>query len=282
MGIETTGWVGPRPDRAVGVFLDAENVAGIDERTLEELLQEVAEYGPLVVRRAYGRWSNPGLARLQRPLTALGFELIHAWHPVKGKDSADILMVVDAMTMAMRMPDLGTFVLITSDSDFSPLFRRLREMGRAVIGVGRQSALSEMVMRSCSRYIFLDRRARRAAPPGPAAAAAPPARAAPAPPGAPAPLATEAAAAPAVEEPLEIVRKEVVVDHVLRLLEQAGRPMVFPQLKEAIRNVEPAFDERALGYRRFSEFLRAIPEVHTFQLDNGAWAATVAAEADSG
>jgi hypothetical protein len=104
----------------IAVFIDAENVTN---------------------------WSKPNLAMHQAV-----FELIHCYHPVTGKDTADIQMTVDVIECAWQLPNIICFVLVTGDSDFTPVFRRLQEMDKDVIGVGQHSRLSECVKTSCTRF----------------------------------------------------------------------------------------------------------------------------------
>lgn len=145
------------PKSKVALFIDAENLTKwIKEAGPEELLSDLSSTGQIITRRAYGVWSQPNLISLQSSLNQLGFELIHSFHPVSGKNSTDIQMTVDVMEHALRLKDVEWFVLATGDSDFSPLFRKLREMGKEVIGVGPKSPLSESVKTSCSRYIYTD------------------------------------------------------------------------------------------------------------------------------
>jgi uncharacterized protein (TIGR00288 family) len=120
----------------VAIFVDAENLTQwIKQDGLETLFEELSSIGTVVVRKAYARWTNTSLAGHQATLNRLGFELIHTFHPVSGKNSADIQIAVDVMEYAGR-EDLQAIVLATGDSDFSPLFRRLREMGKQVLGAG--------------------------------------------------------------------------------------------------------------------------------------------------
>lgn len=145
------------PKSKIALFIDAENLTKwIKEAGPEDLLSDLGISGQIITRRAYGVWSQPNLIALQSSLNQLGFELIHSFHPVKGKNSTDIQMTVDIMEHALRLQDVEWFVLATGDSDFSPLFRKLREMGKEVIGVGPKSPLSESVKTSCSRYIYTD------------------------------------------------------------------------------------------------------------------------------
>lgn len=141
----------------IALFIDAENLTKwIKEAGPEDLISDLGLSGQIITRRAYGVWSQQNLMPLQSSLNQLGFELIHCFHPVSGKNSTDIQMTVDIMEHALRLQDVEWFVLATGDSDFSPLFRKLREMGKEVIGVGPKSPLSESVKTSCSRYIYTD------------------------------------------------------------------------------------------------------------------------------
>jgi hypothetical protein len=145
------------PKSKIALFLDAENLTHwIKNSGPEDLLADLSTSGQVITRRAYGVWSQPNMTQMQSSLNQMGFELLHSYHPVSGKNSTDILMTVDIMEHALRLKDVEWFVLATGDSDFSPLFRKLREMGKEVIGVGPKSPLSECVKTSCSRYIYTD------------------------------------------------------------------------------------------------------------------------------
>lgn len=140
----------------IAIFIDAENLTSwIKNGGVETLMDELRSLGQVVVRKAYGKWSTTQLAPLQSVLNENGFELIHTFHPVSGKNSTDIKMTVDTMEVAIES-QAQWIVLATGDSDFSPLFRKLREQGKDVIGVGPKSPLSECVKNSCSRYIYTD------------------------------------------------------------------------------------------------------------------------------
>ncbi|MBD3884428.1 NYN domain-containing protein [Phormidium tenue FACHB-886] len=141
----------------VAIFLDVENLSGwLKADGGATLLEHASELGRVVVRRAYGDFSNPAVSVRQPELNLLGFEFVQVYHPVKGKNSADIQIVVDVMEYLTRIPDLEWIVLATGDSDFSPLFRRLRELDKSVVGVGPRSVLSEAVKKSCSQFIYID------------------------------------------------------------------------------------------------------------------------------
>ena len=134
-----------------GIFVDAENLQGFLKRGgASRLVEEAAEFGNPIVRRAYGNWNMSGMQALQGQLVTNGFQLIHVPYPIPKKSAADIAMVVDVMATQARMKDLTSFVLATGDSDFSHLFCHLRQDGRRVVGFGPRSALSEIVKNSVS------------------------------------------------------------------------------------------------------------------------------------
>ncbi len=146
-----------QPESPIAVFVDVENVTGwLVTGGLGALATFLGErYGRITYRRAYARWSAQGLS-VQRRVSTAGYEMVHVYHPVAGKNSADIQIVVDVMDLLDQRPEIQCIVLITGDSDFSPLFRRLRERGKQVIGVGPESALSESIVTSCDHFEYID------------------------------------------------------------------------------------------------------------------------------
>lgn len=206
----------------VGIFLDVENLTKwIKEDGPERLLNEINTIGYPVVRRAYGNWTSNGITGFQTYLNRLGFELIHTFHPVSGKNSADIQMTVDAIEYAWNLKGMSWFVLATGDSDFSPLFRRLREMGKGVIGVGPRSTLSETVKTSCSRFFYTESVTQKG----------------------------DIAIQSAYED---------AVDIAINVLSNFDGPIHLSTLKAKILNIDSAFNERQLGFSSFSSFIESI------------------------
>jgi hypothetical protein len=141
---------------AVGIFLDADNLSGFLKNNGASKLVEIArEFGNPMLMRAYGNWSNASL-EMQHKLLVLGFELVHAIHPRPGKNSADIAMVIDAIDIKHTKDIIKCFVLATGDSDFTPLFRNLRESGRQVVGVGPKSVLGQYAQNLSDRFFYID------------------------------------------------------------------------------------------------------------------------------
>jgi len=102
-------------DNRVAIFIDAENLTQwIKQGGLDVFLEELTSLGPVVVRKAYARWTNGNVTAHQSTLNRLGFELIHSFHPVSGKNSADIQITVDVMEYAAR-EELRCIALATGD-----------------------------------------------------------------------------------------------------------------------------------------------------------------------
>ena len=204
------------------VFIDAENlISWIKDDGPAKLLEELSSSGQVIVRRAYGKWTNSNLNQLQEILNRNGFELLHNYHPVSGKNSSDIQMTVDAMEYALKLSDVGWFVLATGDSDFSHLFRKLREIGKDVIGIGPKSPLSECVKTSCSRYIYTYQDK-------------------------------------SLEEDVIILEKEEAEDLLENIISKNDGPINISSLKNQMLQVDSAFNEKRLGYKNFTSFIEAM------------------------
>jgi uncharacterized LabA/DUF88 family protein len=148
----------------VAVFIDLENLAvgagqdlpgesePIPYKALERLCRD---YGNTSIRRAYADWSRPEFARYQHSLAQNGITLIQVTRfGAQQKNAADILMAVDAMEVLITHPDVGTFLLVAGDGDYSPLVQRLREFGKWVVGVGTRASASSRLVAVCSEYKY--------------------------------------------------------------------------------------------------------------------------------
>lgn len=206
----------------IAVFVDVENLTQwIKYGGPEELLSELSSIGQIIVRRAYGNWANQNLQSFQGELNRQGFELIHNFHPVSGKNSSDIQLTIDVIEHALRLTDVEWFVLATGDSDFSPLFRRLREMGKEVIGTGPRSPLSESVKTSCSKFIYTDK------------------------------------VEPISNEVLNSSLDDAI-DLAEKALKTFDAPVLCSVLKQSMTNIDSAFDEKIFGFKSFTDFLKSI------------------------
>jgi uncharacterized protein (TIGR00288 family) len=144
----------------LALFIDFDNIAlGVREARqsfdIQLLLQRLLEKGKIVVKRAYADWSHH--KEYMAPLHEAGLELIEipARH-MTGKNSADIRLVVDAMDLCYSKHHIDSFVIVSGDSDFSPLVSKLRENNKLVIGIGVKSSTSKLLVRNCDEFIFYD------------------------------------------------------------------------------------------------------------------------------
>ena len=145
----------------LAVFCDFENVAlGVrdaryDAFDIQLVLARVLDKGKVVVKKAYADWDRYKTAK--RPMHEAAFELIEIPHArISGKNSADIRMVVDALDLSYTKTHVDGFVLITGDSDFSPLVSKLRENDKVVIGVGVKNSTSDLLVDNCDEFIYYD------------------------------------------------------------------------------------------------------------------------------
>ena len=150
------------PDaRSLAVFCDFENVAlGVREAKYDrfdigKVLERLLLKGSIVVKKAYCDWDR--YKEFKAPMHGASFELIEIPHlRQSGKNSADIRMVVDALDLCYTKTHVDTFVIISGDSDFSPLVSKLRENAKTVIGVGVKNSSSDLLIANCDEFIFYD------------------------------------------------------------------------------------------------------------------------------
>jgi hypothetical protein len=122
----------------IAVFVDAENVTSwIKHGGVEILINDLKLLGQIIIRRAYGVWSHPHLAMHQAAINQQGFELIHCYHPVPGKNSADIQMTVDVMECAWQLANINCFVLVTATLTLARYFADSGKWIRKLSGLVR-------------------------------------------------------------------------------------------------------------------------------------------------
>ncbi len=155
---------------SMALFCDFENVAlgvrdaNYDKFDIKPVLERLLLKGSIVVKKAYCDWDR--YKGFKAPMHEANFELIEIPHVRQsGKNSADIRMVVDALDLCYTKSHVDTFVIISGDSDFSPLVSKLRENAKKVIGVGVKQSTSDLLVANCDEFIFYDdlvRESRRA------------------------------------------------------------------------------------------------------------------------
>jgi len=152
----------------LALFCDFENIAlGVRDANyarfeIEEILERLLVKGTIVVKKAYCDWER--YKDFKRSMHEASFELIEIPHVRQsGKNSADIRMVVDALDLCYTKSHVDTFIIISGDSDFSPLVSKLRENNKVVIGVGVKNSSSDLLIANCDEFIFYDDLIRTAA-----------------------------------------------------------------------------------------------------------------------
>ena len=279
-------------DATMAVFLDLENIAlGARDAKypsfdIKKVLERLLLKGHIVVKKAYCDFDR--YKDFKRGLHEAAFELIEIPHVRQsGKNSADIRMVVDALDLCYTKGHVDTFVILSGDSDFSPLVSKLRENAKTVIGVGVKNSTSDLFINNCDEFIYYDdlvrrepsRTRRRSAAPRPAAASTTPAASAGSTTSAtPAASATAGAASPATatsgaaaatsgvasdnspadnKGPDLNDALELIVDTLEAVAEERGEnePIWGSMIKQAIKRRNPGFNERAYGFRSFNDLL---------------------------
>ncbi len=213
-------------EHVLAVLVDFENMArpGAKSRgdfDINLVLSRLAEKGRVVVKRAYADWSRYREAKMD--LQNAGLELIEMPSAREGaKNRADIKLAVDAMELAYSRDHVDNFVIVSGDSDFTPLVGKLRELNTLVIGVGNRESSSELLIANCDEFIFYD------------------------------------SIASSSRRGREGSRKDPValLSESLMALQREGVDLPLASVvKDAMRRKDPAFDENALGFSTFSKFL---------------------------
>jgi len=260
-------------DATMAVFLDLENIAlGARDAKypsfdIEKVIERLLLKGHIVVKKAYCDFDR--YKDFKRGLHEAAFELIEIPHVRQsGKNSADIRMVVDALDLCYTKGHVDTFVIVSGDSDFSPLVSKLRENAKTVIGVGVKNSTSDLFLNNCDEFIYYDDLVRKERSKVRRRSASSPARAAPAESAAPAPEGAAAApegAPPAAAESAPAENKgpdlsdalDLIVETLDAVAEERGESDAIwgSMIKQAIKRRHPGFNERAYGYRSFNDLL---------------------------
>ncbi len=245
----------------MAVYLDLENIAiGAREANypkfdIQKVLERLLLKGHIVVKKAYCDWERYSV--FKRGLHEASFELIEIPHVRQsGKNSADIRMVVDALDLCYTKGHVDTFVILSGDSDFSPLVSKLRENAKKVIGMGVKNSTSDLFINNCDEFIYYDDLVRKDASRAPrkTKAAPAPANGAEKPPAEPEEKQTQTGV-PKKLDPSEALEK--LRETVEALAEERGEGYALNNslIKEALKRRDPGFNERAYGFKMFSQLL---------------------------
>jgi uncharacterized protein (TIGR00288 family) len=274
----------------MALFCDFENVAlGVQDAKYEKfdiakVLERLLLKGSIVVKKAYCDWER--YKSFKAPMHEASFEMIEIPHVRQsGKNSADIRMVVDALDLCYTKAHVDTFVIISGDSDFSPLVSKLRENDKTVIGVGVKNSTSDLLIANCDEFIFYDdlvrEKRKQAARKSPARAPATPQKSA-------AKQAAEEGAAP-VKKTDDERRQEaldLIVGTVEALVAERGdeEKVWGSMVKQALKRRKPGFNESYYGFRSFNGMLEEAERRGSLKLErdekSGGYLVRLAANGD--
>lgn len=237
--------------RSMALYCDFENVAlGVrDAKYAAFDIQKVLEYlllkGNIVVKKAYCDWQR--YQEFKATMHEAAFELIEIPHVRQsGKNSADIRMVVDALDLCYTKSHVDTFVIISGDSDFSPLVSKLRENDKMVIGVGVKNATSDLLIANCDEFIFYDDLVREAEAPRRARRKTAAKK-----------TGSKTGAAAGSDEDRRQEALDLVLATVAALFKERGEEEKVwgSMVKQTLKRRKPGFNETYHGFRNFGELL---------------------------
>jgi len=235
----------------LALFFDFENIAiGVREANypsfdVKKVLERLLLKGSIVVKKAYCDWER--YKDFKKQMHEAAFEMIEIPHVrMSGKNSADIRMVVDALDLCYTKSHVDTFVIISGDSDFSPLVSKLRENDKTVIGVGVKKSSSDLLINNCDEFIFYDdlvREKQKSQPRRKPAAAAT--------------GSSDAAKPSAPDASKKQEALDLVVETVEALIAERGSEEKIwgSMVKQALKRRQPGFNESYYGFRSFGKLL---------------------------
>ena len=234
----------PEGEHTLAVFIDFENLAlgfkGKRDRRFEiqKVLERLVEKGKLIVKKAYADWTD--YAEYKKGLHEAAIELIEIpKRAMTGKNSADIRLCVDAIDLCYSKEHIDTFVVVSGDSDFSPLVSKLKENGKRVIGLGMKESSSNLLVNNCDEFIYYEDLERPLGIP------------------------------PKIEQDLPEKKKEafqLLVDSVVALVRENKEVLWSSMVKETMKRKKPSFNESYHGYRTFSDLLEDAEKAGIIQL----------------
>jgi uncharacterized protein (TIGR00288 family) len=254
-------------DRNLAVFCDFENVAlGVRDAKyanfdIQLVLQKLLLKGSIVVKKAYCDWDR--YKAFKPAMHEAAFELIEIPHVRQsGKNSADIRMVVDALDLCYTKAHIDTFVIISGDSDFSPLVSKLRENAKTVIGVGVKNSTSDLLMSNCDEFVFYDDFVVKREPARTRGRGAPAATRTP--------KDAKAADKPATVAPDRTQEAlDLVLETIRGLISERGDAAKLwgSMVKQTIKRRQPGFNESFYGFSSFNELLEEAQARNLLELE---------------
>lgn len=223
----------PEVERALAVLIDFENLAlGLKGKRhkkfdVQKILERLVEKGKIIVKKAYADWTD--YEGYKKTFHEAAIELIEIpKRGMAGKNSADIRLAVDAIDLSYSKEHIDTFVIVSGDSDFSPLVSKLKENGKHVIGLGMKDSSSHLLINNCDEFIYYEDLERPVGIP------------------------------PKIGKELPKRKKDafqLLIDSVVALVRENKEILWSSMLKQTMKRKKPSFSEHYHGYRTFSDLL---------------------------
>lgn len=231
-------------ENALALFVDFENLAGAtpqrkDRFDIQRILKRMVEKGKIVAKKTYADWSK--YSNYTESLHEAAFELVEIPKRTNiNRSNTGIKLCVDAMDLAYSKPHISTFVIVSGDSDFSPLVSKLKEMGKHVIGLGMQGNSSELFRDNCDEFIYYED------------------------------LDVDKTQTQSIEQSLPENKRRafgLLIEACTALRRENKGKLWGSALKETMKRKKPSFNESYHGYRSFSALLEDAQENNLVQLD---------------
>ena len=224
------------------ILIDFENIAAGTERenlgkfNIKLVMNHLKEKGRVVISRAYGDWGR--FAKFKQSLLEQGISMMELTsYRGQDKNRADIALVVDAMELVYSRPHIKTFVLLSGDSDFTPLVMKLRELNKRIIGLGTRKATSRLLANSCDEFIFYDNLRKRSHRDEES---------------------TEETNTSTSPKPLRSQEAFAILVETIKVIQRdEPRPVSAGMVKQFILRKNSTFDETDFGHSGFTDFLEA-------------------------
>jgi uncharacterized protein (TIGR00288 family) len=231
-------------ERSLALFIDFENLAlGFqgkrDRFDIQRVLKRMVEKGKIVAKKAYADWNR--FSSYTEALHEAAIELVEIPRRAQtGKNSADIRLCVDAMDLAYSKEHIDTFVVVSGDSDFSPLVSKLKELGKHVLGLGMQVSTSELLRDNCDEFIYYED------------------------------LENPTAALPELDPQIPETKRKafaLLIDSLHALRRENKEVLWSSMIKDTMKRIKPSFNETYHSYRTFSSLLEDAEKFGLIELE---------------
>jgi uncharacterized protein (TIGR00288 family) len=245
--------------RNMALFIDFDNIAiGFNGKrgarvNMRLIMERILEKGRIITKRAYADWHH--YTKSKDELHLQGIDLIEIpKRGITGKNSADIRLVVDAIDLCHTNHHIDTFVIVSGDSDFSPLVSKLRENNKTIIGIGMRDSSSSILVDNCDEFLFYDDLGKEDKD-------------------------SDKALAKGAIPKEKLPAMKSLVSSINALLREDTEILYGSLIKDAIKRKNPSFSESALGYSSFGEFLEDAQQFDVIEVirdknKGGTWVVT--------